>query len=338
MESWNIIYPEAQKVALEKQAVAEPGQHEVLCETTRTLISTGTEMTCLRGVFDPDTNWYGWVKYPFHPGYSTSARVLRVGDGVTKVKPGDRVWCEVEHRQYFTAPENGVHPIPEGVTDEQATWVPLMRVAQNIVRKCQIQMGDRVIVIGLGQVGQLVVEFVRLCGATAIIGIDPIAMRCEKAKISGATHVLPLQAHQAVDEVKRILDGGLADVVIDATGHPKVLAAACLLARNYGKIGLVGDCSTPSQQALGPGVVNRYLTILGAHGSMTPPDDNVFYPWTYARTNAVSLTYVQQGKMLLDHLVTHRFSPAESPDVYQRVFRDGSPFIGVIFDWSALKA
>ena len=50
-----------------------PGEGEVRCRADVSLISTGTEGACLRGVFDPGTNWADWVRYPFRPGYSMAA-------------------------------------------------------------------------------------------------------------------------------------------------------------------------------------------------------------------------------------------------------------------------
>ena len=57
MESTNIIFPVPNQVAVRVEPVLPPGPGEVLCEAEVSLISTGTETYCLRGVFDPGTNW-----------------------------------------------------------------------------------------------------------------------------------------------------------------------------------------------------------------------------------------------------------------------------------------
>ena len=338
MKSLNFVYPKPRSVEVIYQDVPKPGPGEVLCKTTRSLLSIGTEMTCLNGEFDPDTNWYGWVKYPFLPGYSTAAVVLEAGEG-TSLKRGDRVASEATHMQYFTCAETaeGLIKLPDKISDDMATWIPLCRVAQNAVRRVGVEMGSRVVVIGAGQVGQLVINFVRLCGATQIIVIDPIASRAALSVKSGATHTLSMRADEAIDAVSEITGTNMADIVIDSTGHPAVLSAACKLARKYGKIGLVGDCSVPSQQCLGPGVVNRFLSIVGAHGSMTAAADNPFYPWTFARVNNTTIEYMEQGRLELEHLITNRYSPMEAPEVYMKLLNDRSAGIGVMFEWDRLE-
>lgn len=337
MKSKNIIFTGPEKAELWEEEIPALKENEVLCRTERTLISIGTETTCLKGMFDEGTNWKDWVQYPFYPGYSNVARIIEVGSAVKDYHTGDCVSSDMTHNQYFTANVDSLLPVPDGVDMADAAWISLLRVAQNIVRKCQVQMGDTVVIVGQGQVGQLVTQFVRICGAMQIIAIDPMEERLEMSKQSGATHVLSCSAKDAVSDIKALTGGKMADIVIDSTGHPKVLAQVCGLARRYGKIGLVGDCSCPSLQALGPGVVSNSLTILGMHGSMTAPVDNAFYPWTERFTNEISMRYLEQKKLEVSHLVTHTCSPEEAPVIYENLLKNRSAYLGIIFDWNLLE-
>ena len=344
MKSWNILFTGVQKAELVQEELPTMKEDEVLCRTERTLISIGTESHCYRGVFDSGTNWESWVKYPFYPGYSNVATVVEVGSAVTDLKPGDRVRSEWQHRQYFVSPTNVLYKIPDDVDTTEATWVVLAGVAQRCVRKCQIQFGDSVVIIGQGPVGQLTTQFVRACGALDIIAIDPVASKAEAAKLSGATHVLNSTAGEAVEAVKEITNGKLADVVIDTTGHPAVLAQACLLVRVNGKLGLVGDTVTPSRQVLGPGVISKSITILGSGGSTHMPTDTPFYPWgpEMASKNLVewnqnlTVRFLQQRKLDFRHLVSHVVSPKEAPVIYDKLLNNRDSYQGVVFDWSLL--
>jgi hypothetical protein len=73
MYSWNVVFTAKEKAEVIREPVEPVGDDEVLCKTVKSLISIGTESTCLRGVFDPGTNWNDWVKYPFHPGVHCDA-------------------------------------------------------------------------------------------------------------------------------------------------------------------------------------------------------------------------------------------------------------------------
>lgn len=337
MKSKNIVFTQAKKVELWEEDVPAPKENEVLCRTDYSLISIGTETTCLNGVFDEGTNWKEWVQYPFYPGYSNVATVIEVGSAVKDYQVGDRVFSAMTHNQYFTANSGLLIRVPDDVSSVDATWLALLRVTQNIVRKCQVQMGDTVVIVGQGQVGQLVTQFVRNCGAMNIIAIDPIADRLKMSKQSGATHVFSCSAKDAVEDIKKITNGKMADIVIDSTGHPKVLAQVCELARCYGKIGLVGDCSCPSQQAIGPGVVSNSLSILGMHSTMTAPIDNAFYPWTERFINEISLGYLEQKRLEVSHLVTHTCSPENATEIFEGLLNNRAAYMGVVFDWSLLN-
>jgi threonine dehydrogenase-like Zn-dependent dehydrogenase len=156
------------------------------------------------------------------------------------------------------------------------------------------------------------------------------------AEAHGATHVLATDVKSARQEIEKLTQGKMLDVVFDITGHPAVLASAVQLLRRLGRVVLLGDTPTPTQQYLGPGVLSNSLAILGIHGFMTPEHASEFNPWTRHEITALFHDYLSQGRMRVSDLITQRSSPLEAPQVYEGLLQDRSSQIGVIFDWSRL--
>ncbi len=125
----------------------------------------------------------------------------------------------------------------------------------------------------------------------------------------------------------------LLDVVFDATGHPAVLASAVRLVRRLGRVVLVGDTPTPSEQRLGPGVVSNAVAILGIHALTRPEVSDDFHPWSAGEIAALFLEYVAAGRLRVDDLVTSVRSPLDAPAVYEELRHDRSGQLGVVFDW-----
>jgi 2-desacetyl-2-hydroxyethyl bacteriochlorophyllide A dehydrogenase len=334
MKSLYVVFPEPGRVEVREECMTPPGPGEILCEAQKSLISIGTETACLRGVFDPGTNWADWVQYPFRPGYSMAARVIAVGEGVTRFKEGDRVTGWATHQRLFKAAPEGYCPVPDGVSDEDATWSSLAVTTQLAVRRAQHALGEMVGVVGLGILGQLVVQYVALQGARAIVAIDPAQMRLELARAHGATHTLAMSVQECRDAVAEITRSRMLDAVYEVTGLPDSLAPSITLVRKLGRVILLGDTPTPTQQRLGPGVVSNSIAILGIHGTMVPQHASEFNPWTRDEAVALFFDYLLQKRMRVSDLVTHRFAPREAPSVYQRLVSDRSPVMGAIFDWS----
>ena len=101
MRSKYIVYPQPEQVDIWEEEITPAEEGEILCQAEKSLISIGTELHALRGVTEPGTNWYDWVKFPFRPGYSMVGRVIEVGKGVNGVQVGDRVATYGFHQQYF---------------------------------------------------------------------------------------------------------------------------------------------------------------------------------------------------------------------------------------------
>src|SRR5260221_5785408 len=191
MKSLNVVFTGKEKVAVMEEPVEPLGPEEVLFAAEKSLISTGTELSCLKGLFDAGTNWSGWVQYPFHPGYSMAAKVVEVGKGVNGIQKGDRIACIANHAQFFKfSPEPADSPkgqsrqwskIPEGVSDEDATFMSLACTAQLGVRRAELELGETVGLIGAGVLGQLTAPHLTAFVARKVIVIDPVQMRLDIA-------------------------------------------------------------------------------------------------------------------------------------------------------------
>ena len=339
MQSLNIIFIGKDQVETQLQEVAPPAPNEILVEAQRSLISTGTEGIILGRKFEPGSHWDNWVQYPFRPGYCMIGRVLEVGADVQGWKVGDRIAARANHKQRSSYDPVGMRaePIPDGVSDEAATWFGMAYIAQTGVRSAQHELGDAVVIVGAGLLGQLVTQYTRLSGARDVIVIDTAEPRLEMAKAHGATHVLPMGVADAKEQVFELTQGRGADVVYDITGHPAVFSSALGLARKFGKMLLLGDTGSPSEQRLTPDVITRGVRIIGSHDVHWPRSSSEREYWSHETMVQLFFTYLQRGQMEVESLITHRYSPEEAAAAYQMLQTDRSSAMGVIFDWSRLS-
>lgn len=326
---------------LHTEACPAPGPGQVLVQTVRSLISTGTELTCFTRRFAPGTHWDNWVKYPFNTGYLNAGTVIAVGPEVTGWKVGDRITSREGHASHVlvdvsSSGQRGLRT-PEGVSDEAACWMGLGKIVQVGVRAAEQVLGDVVVVIGLGLLGQLAVQYARLNGASRVIGIDTADLRLAQASAHGATDVIKDTAGNALERVRAIaaehgIDG--ADIVYDVTGHPAVLAQALPLARKFGKVVLVGDPGDPSQQRLTSDVITRGVKIVAAHDCHPPDVPTPLCRWSAQQMNSAFLTWVARGDMQTTELITHRFAPEQAAAAYELLDKRRDEAMGVVFTWA----
>lgn len=337
-EASGILFVRKDEVAYVRNPVGEPGPGQLLVRATRTLISIGTELTCLSGRYEPGSHWDGWVKYPFQPGYCMAGTVVARGEGATRFAVGDRVATRGPHQSLAVVPEDHTIAIPSGVSDDDACWYGMATIAQNAVRRPNATLGDSAAIIGLGLIGQLLVQYMRLLGARQIFAIDTADARLDMASQHGATHLIRRDVVEARKEVMAATADRGCDLVFDATGAPAVFANALRLVRPLGKLVLVGDSGFPSQQHLTGDLVTRGVTVYGAHDGNAGFVATNHMPWTNPVMGELFLEYVRRGDMRVHDLITHRFRPEQAVEAYATLKANRESAIGVLFEWPAPSA
>jgi 2-desacetyl-2-hydroxyethyl bacteriochlorophyllide A dehydrogenase len=336
MHSFNVVFSAPDTVAVRAEAVGALGADDVLLKTHCSLISTGTESIVLRKNFAPGTHWDNWIKYPFYPGYSSVGTVLQVGANVRDYHVGQRVASRAGHRQFAIASQEFVYPVPAALSDESAAWVAFGTIAQHGVRRPKIVLGESVVVIGLGILGQIAVQLARVCGAGEVIAIDTSPVRLEMARSHGATHILQMGAEEAAGRVLEITGGHGAEVVFDVTGHAPVFAHALKLLRRFGRLVILGDTGNPGAQCLTPDVIRKDLQILGAHDTNPPRESDDFHRWSRRAMIALFFKLIERGQVRVDDLITHTYSPMDAPQAYEMLQTERAAAMGVLLDFRKL--
>jgi threonine dehydrogenase-like Zn-dependent dehydrogenase len=307
----------------------------VLIRTDRTCISSGTERANLVG--DPMVGVTvrdgAPAVFPRHAGYSATGVVEAVGEGVASVKPGDRVAASwTKHAAFNSVPEGRVYALPDGIAFETGAWTHIATFPMAALRKCRLEFGESVLVMGFGVLGQLATLLARAAGAAPVIVADPAPGKRERALALGADFAFDPSAPGFGDCVKAATDGG-ARVVVEVTGVDKALDNALDATARFGRVALLG-CTRHSTFAIDyyRKVHGRGVTLVGAHTMARPRNDSSPGWWTERDDALAFLRFLSLGRLSLDGFTDEVHAIADAPAVYARLAA-GGPFPNVQFDW-----
>ncbi len=216
--------------------------------------------------------------YPLIPGHEWSGEVVDVGDKVTEFRPGDRVVGEcvigADHfgfsisgaaAEFFVAKPAWLHQLPAELSYTMGALVEPFSVAYYaIVRAGGVDASDTVAVLGAGPVGLAVTAAAAAMGATVVV-VEPSADRRTAALGLGAHHAVdPGEADALLEDLTR---GRGADVVLEASGRPAVMARALEMVAFQGRIAYIGiDVGQEAPAKLGL-IQSKELRITGSIGS-----------------------------------------------------------------------
>lgn len=242
--------------------------------------------------------------YPLIPGHEWSGQVVRVGPSVTGLSVGDRVVGEcvigTDHfgfsisgaaAEFFVAKPSWLHRLPEELSWTMGALVEPFSVAYYaLVRAGGVDASDTVAVLGAGPIGLAVAAASVAMGARTVV-VEPSPERREAATRLGVSDtVVPELADDLLGELTA---GRGADVVVEASGRPEVMARALELAAFHGRVGYIGiDVGGAALAPLGL-IQSKELRITGSIGS----------PGVWPET----LRFLARSGVDLTPLVTHRF-------------------------------
>jgi polar amino acid transport system substrate-binding protein len=265
-------------------------------------------------------------------GYSTAGVVVAVEESVQDIEIGDRVACAgadyAFHSDVIAVPRNLVARIPEGVSMESAAYTTIAAIALQGVRQTAPLLGETIVVIGLGLLGQFTVQFLKANGCKVIgVDLDPLAVRM--ALRSGADVALHRYDDPVASVVQSVSGGYGADAVIITAGttsnDPVDLAG--MLTRERGRVVIVGAASMNIPR--GPYYMKEIeIRISRSYGpgryDKQYEEEGLDYPigyvrWTENRNMQAYLQLLAQGCINTDVLTTHRFSIDDALKAYELI-------------------
>jgi NADPH2:quinone reductase len=207
------------------------------------------------------------VKLPYTPGLEGAGIVDSVGDGVTVVKPGDRVAYTGQpgaYAEYSVVDAQSLIPIPEDLSWEQAAAFPLQGMtAHYLINEYRVpKKGDTVLIhAAAGGMGLLLVQWAKHLGAR-VLGTVSSAEKAAMAKQNGADEVILYTETNFVDEVKRLTDGKGAHLTIDGVGKTTFTANLDAAAKR-GTIVIFGQASGLAEPLAPNDLQKKSLTVSG---------------------------------------------------------------------------
>jgi threonine dehydrogenase-like Zn-dependent dehydrogenase len=306
---------------------------EVIVRTRVTLLSGGTEGAFFQGLFLPG---HEPRPFPYPTGYASVGEVIAVGGAAAGVAPGDVVYTMSPHASLarVDTAEQLCAQVPPSIPPEEAVFARLMTVPLTSVRTSRARAGDRAAVVGLGLVGNLGAQILQAAGME-VTGFDPVGTRRDLARSCG---------------IERTLDPREADLlrpehalVLEATGTAKGTLTALALTQLGGEVSLVGtpwiaDPTVGASAILEP-IHLRYITVRSGWEWQLPIHDvrgersAIHQPGSFAQSTAYAFELLRTGKVRVRGLITHRVSPDQCQEVYERALDRKHEQLGVIFAW-----
>lgn len=319
-----VVFTSPRKAEVQSLEIPSPGPGEILVQVAASAVSVGTEMRVFRGIQEKNQ------AFPVTPGYSNAGVVIEAGPG-SEFQVGDRVsgggtessvrrlWGA--HASHVTLSTRDAVPLPDSVDFVAGAATRMGAIARRGWELVKSGPGEKVLVIGLGVIGQMAARVFAAAGAeTAAVDLAPSRIEAARADGVDARLIASLQ------EAGSVFPDG-ADVIVDATGSQAVLVEAIALAKN---LPWNDDPQSPT----------KYLIQGSFPDTLTLPYDPAFLKQLIyffprdcqPKDKRAFLDDLDQGRIKIDGIL--RPLPAdEAGEVYRRCDEGDPDLIAPILLW-----
>ncbi len=327
MDAKAIVFERPNQVGLGEFAMREPLAGELLVKTEYSCVSPGTELRCLRG------EEAAAGSFPLIPGYATVGRVVEAGAGV-EIAPGTAVYClgtsyagpfgsfSAGHLSCGIVAAAAAVPLPAGLALRDAVPAVLGAIALHGRTLLPEVKGKRVLVVGLGVIGQFSARLFQLAGAE-VTACDRSPQRVRLAAAAGLHALCP-----AGDQP--VVEGG-AQIVVDATGSPTALDWA------------VGQACIPAWNPAGGYAEPVWLVVQGSYPATVEVDYQAAFRRELRLLFPRSVTYadiaetmqlVRDGRLRCADLLSFESRPEDAPAAYARLAAGDGDCLTAVFNWA----
>lgn len=345
---------------LEEVPVPQVKPGYILIKTTHTLVSLGTERMLVEfgkaNLIDKARQQPDKVKQvldkiktdglqptleavfnklgqPLPLGYCNVGKVIALGKGVTEFMIGDRVASNGHHAEFVCVPKNLVARIPDNVSDEEAVFTVIGSIGLQGIRLLNPQLGETIVVIGLGLIGLVTAQLLKANGCK-VIGIDYDRQKVNLANELGIQAISP---EEGTDPIKFVQEQteyiGADGILITASSKSNdIIHEACEMSRKRGRIILVGviglnmrrddfykkELSFQVSCSYGPG---RYDDNYENKGQDYPLP---YVRWTEKRNFETILQTISSGTLSVRPLITEEVNLNQYEEIYGNMRKKGS--------------
>ena len=359
---------------LKVEEVAYPALRKNSCiiKTKNSLISAGTERTKIEtahmnlvekaisrldlvktlvnnikqeGILFTLKKAFNKLNTPITLGYSACGEIVEIsGELLHEYKVGDRIACIGEiyaaHSEYNCVPNDWFVKIPDDVSDEDAAFVGVGAIALNAVEISQLSSGEKVVVIGLGLLGQIVIQILKAKGVE-VLGVEIDESKIDIAKSLGLENCINPVKDDIISSVNSWTENVGADAVIitAASSNNLPIEIAGKISRNKGRVVLVGAMPIiiPRDEYYKKELLFVISRGFGADIYCKESADRK-YPFNYLpksmKENMTEfLNLVSQKKVNVSSLISHKFSLNDAEKAYQMIAENQQKYLGVIFEY-----
>ena len=332
-----LVFAAPYRVEVERSVLGDPGPGEALVKTLVSAISSGTEMLLYRGqmpgemaVDESIAALNGTFQYPIKYGYAAVGRVDEVGPGEAGVGVGDLVFSFRPHESSFISPTAELIKAPDGISAEDAAFLPTMETAVNLVMDGQPSIGEQVAVFGQGVVGLLVTALLSEMPLASLVTVDQHERRRRESLALGATASLAPDDSGLMHALQGSRGYRGADLSFELSGNPAALDQAIKTAGYNGRI-VVGSWYGTKESRLGLG--GRFhrdrIRLISSQVSTIAPE----WSGRWSKERRFDLAWSMIKKLRPSRLVSHTFPLNDAGAAYELLDRDPANALQVLFTY-----